>query len=163
MNGANSLGLVSTIVLLLWLGDVQRQGRALLLSQAIGAAVLASAGLAPSYLFWVLALFVWGMCGGIAMTMSRTIMQEQAPENQRGRVMSFFAFSFMGAGPVGALLCGYLVELFGPQLALSIAAGSMLLVILLVAVTTSLWRLEGHSHQVLAQDAAEAEEVRRAV
>ena len=43
MNGANSLGLVSTILLLLRLGDVQRQGRALLLSQGIGAVVLAGA------------------------------------------------------------------------------------------------------------------------
>jgi MFS family permease len=163
MNGANSLGLVSTILLLLWFGDVRRQGRALLLSQGLGAAVLASAGLAPSFGVWVLALFVWGMCGGIAMTMSRTIMQEQAPENQRGRVMSFFAFSFMGAGPVGALLCGYLVELLGPQLALSLAAGGMLLVILVVGVSSSLWRLEGHTHQLLQRADSEKEALRRAV
>ena len=39
MNGANSLGLVVTILLLLRLGDVRRQGRALLLSQGIGALV----------------------------------------------------------------------------------------------------------------------------
>ena len=45
----------------------------------LGALVLAGAGVAPSYLLWVLALFVWGVCGGAAMTMSRTIMQEQAP------------------------------------------------------------------------------------
>ena len=44
MNGANSLGLLSTIVLLLRLGDVRRQGRALLLTQGLGAAVLACAG-----------------------------------------------------------------------------------------------------------------------
>ncbi len=50
MNGANSLGLVTTILLLLRIGDVQRQGRALLLSQGIGAMVLASAAVAPSYL-----------------------------------------------------------------------------------------------------------------
>jgi MFS family permease len=97
------------------------------------------------------------------MTMSRTIMQEQAPDNQRGRVMSFFSFSFMGAGPVGALLCGYLVEALGPQLALSLAAGAMLLVILIVALASSLWRLEAHAHQVLAQDEAEREELRRAL
>ncbi len=153
MNGANSLGLVSTIILLLRLGDVQRQGRALLLAQGLGAVVLASAAIAPSFLLWVLALFVWGVCGGAAMTMSRTIMQEQAPEAQRGRVMSFYSFSFMGAGPVGALVCGYLVELFGPQEALMIAAGSMLAVILLVGAASGLWRLEGHTHQVLNEAA----------
>ena len=159
MNGANSLGLVSTILLLLRLGDVHRQGRALLLSQGIGALVLAGAAVAPSFLLWVVALFVWGVCGGAAMTMSRTIMQEQAPEAQRGRVMSFYSFSFMGAGPVGALICGYLVELFGPQLALMIAAGSMLAVIIVVGLTSRLWRLEGHVHQELSEQTGEARNV----
>jgi MFS family permease len=154
MNGANSLGLVATILLLLRIGDVQRQGRALVLAQGIGAMVLASAAVAPSYLLWVLALFVWGICGGAAMTMSRTIMQEQAPEAQRGRVMSFYSFSFMGAGPVGALICGYLVELFGPQSALMIAAACMLAVVLVVGLASTLWRLEGHVHQVLEEENA---------
>ncbi len=151
MNGANSLGLVITILALLRLGDVQRQGRALLLSQGIGALVLASAGIAPSFGLWVVALFIWGTCGGLAMTMSRTIMQEQAPDSQRGRVMSFYSFSFMGAGPVGALICGYLVEHFGAQMALMIAAGGMLAVILVVGLTSGLWRLEGHSHRVRSE------------
>jgi MFS family permease len=151
MNGANSLGLVTTILLLLRLGDVRRQGRALLLSQGVGALVLAGAGIAPSFLLWVVALFIWGTCGGLAMTMSRTIMQEQAPESQRGRVMSFYSFSFMGAGPVGALICGFLVEQVGPQTALMIAAGGMLSVILVVGGTSGLWRLEGHSHQALSE------------
>ncbi|MGD8417703.1 MAG: MFS transporter [Pseudomonadales bacterium] len=151
MNGANSLGLVVTIVLLLRLGDIRRQGRALLLAQGGGALVLAGAGMAPSFLVWALALFVWGMCGGLAMTMSRTIMQEQAPDNQRGRVMSFYSFSFMGAGPIGAVLAGYLVDLAGPQSALMIAAGSMLTVIVLMGLVSRLWRLEGHVHQVLSE------------
>ena len=76
-------------------------------------------------------------------------MQEQAPETQRGRVMSFYAFSFMGAGPVGALLCGYLVELFGPQMALVIASGSMVCVIVIVGFVSKLWRLEGHVDEKL--------------
>jgi MFS family permease len=151
MNGANSLGLVLTILTLLRLGDVRRQGRALLLSQGIGAMVLASAGVAPNFGLWVAALFIWGTCGGIAMTMSRTIMQEQAPDLQRGRVMSFYSFSFMGAGPVGALICGYLVEHFGAQMALMLASGGMLAVIIVVGVSSGLWRLEGHTHQVLAE------------
>jgi MFS family permease len=151
MNGANSLGLVITIVLLLRIGDVRRQGRLLLLSQGIGSLVLAGAGNAPNFSLWVVALFVWGTCGGMAMTMSRTIMQEQAPESQRGRVMSFYSFSFMGAGPVGALICGYMVEHLGPQMALVAAAGGMLTVILVVGSTSGLWRLEGHTHQALAE------------
>jgi MFS family permease len=144
MNGANSLGLVSTIIVLLRFGDVARPGRALILSQGVGALVLAATGLAASFPIAVGVLFIWGMCGGIAMTMARTIMQEQAPESQRGRVMSFYAFSFMGAGPLGAVVNGYLVEQFGPQNALLLAGGAMAVVVLVVAAGSRLWVLQQH-------------------
>lgn len=149
MNAANALGLVLTILLLLRVGDVRRQGRALLLAQGVGALVFGSAAMAQSFVVFVFAVFVWGICGGLAMTMSRTIMQEQAPDAQRGRVMSFFAFSFMGAGPIGALLCGYLVELFGPRVALLSAAGAMLCVIVAIGLVSRIWSLEGHVHETL--------------
>ena len=48
-------------------------------------------------------------------------MQEQAPKGKRTRVMACFAFSFMGAGPIGAFSCGLLVEFLGPKLSLAIA------------------------------------------
>ena len=76
------------------------------------------------------------------MTMSRTIMQEQAPDAQRGRVMGFYSFSFMGAGPIGALLSGYLVREYGPQMALIISASIMFVFILVVGLQSSLWRMK---------------------
>ena len=150
MNGANSLGLVLTIFLLLRLGDVRRQGRALLLAQGLGAVVLATAGFASQFGQFVVMLFLWGVCGGAAMTMSRTIMQEQAPKEMRGRVMSFYSFSFMGAGPIGALLSGYLVEQIGPQMALLTSSAGMLVVIVVVGFTSGLWRLQGLTPQILS-------------
>jgi MFS family permease len=87
-------------------------------------------------------LFVWGMCGGIAMTMARTIMQEHSPEDQRSRMMAFYASSFMGAGPLGALVTGYLVTWVGPSSALAIASLTMLLVVILVRIRSNLWQLE---------------------
>ncbi len=143
MNGSNSLGLLTTIILLLRLGDVHRQGRALVVAQALGALVLAAAAFAPAFPVFLASLFVWGLCGGVAMTMSRTIMQEQAPMAQRSRVMSFYSFSFMGAGPVGALLNGYLVEVVGPRMALLICAVAMFTIMLVMASGSSLWRLRG--------------------
>lgn len=141
MNACNSLGLVTTVLLLLRLGDVQRQGRALLLSQMIGAAVLGLTTLAPSFSVFAATLFLWGICGGVAMTMSRTIMQEQAPEAQRGRVMSFYSFSFFGAGPVGALLNGLLVDRVGPQGAVVVCSVAMFSVMLIVSMTSGMWRV----------------------
>ena len=53
--------------------------------------------------------------------------------------MAFFTLTFMGAGPLGALLSGYLVESLGPRLALITPAGLMLLVILAVIARSPLW------------------------
>ena len=141
MNGANSFGLVLTILVLLRIGDVRRLGRALILSQGIGALMLGCAALVQGFSYFVLALFFWGVCGGLAMTMSRTIMQEQAPPEQRGRVMSFYSFSFMGSGPIGALFSGYLAEQVGPQLTLLISAGIMLVIMVIVGFLSSMWKL----------------------
>jgi len=99
INAANSLGLFLTIVVLLRVGDIKRQGRALLIAQGFGALVLSLAAIQISFITLMGILFVWGMCGGMAMTMARTIMQEQSDEHQRGRMMGFYAFSFMGSGP----------------------------------------------------------------
>jgi MFS family permease len=141
INAANSLGLFLTIVVLLRVGDIKRQGRALLVAQGIGALVLSAAAIQVSFITLMAILFVWGMCGGIAMTMARTIMQEQSDEHQRGRMMGFYAFSFMGSGPIGALLSGYLVTWFGPSITLAIASLSMFVVVVLVGTRSNLWHL----------------------
>jgi len=141
LNAVNSLGLVSTILILMRFGDLKRQGRALLLAQMTGAVALALVGVGLALEQTLLCVFVWGMCGGVAMSMSRTIMQEQAPVDQRSRAMSFYAFSFMGSGPIGALANGFLVEAVGPEMALVIACVAMFAVCGAVAATSSLWQL----------------------
>ncbi len=141
MNACNSLGLVVALLLLLRFGDIARQGRALLLSQAFGAVALAAAGAVPNFAMLLCVLFCWGGCAGVAMGMARTIMQERAPEGQRGRVMAFSGFSFMGAGPIGAIGCGFLVDQFGPRAALEIAAAGMLCILVVLALRSSLWRM----------------------
>ena len=147
INAANSLGLFLTIVVLLRVGDIKRQGRALLIAQGFGALVLSLAAIQVSFITLMGILFVWGMCGGMAMTMARTIMQEQSDEHQRGRMMGFYAFSFMGSGPIGALLSGYLVAWFGPSTSLAIASLCMFVVVALVGTQSNLWHL---SHKAKA-------------
>ena len=150
VNGTNAFGLALTITVLLKFGDIHRQGRALLLAQGLGAIVLAVGGVAPTLPHFILVSFVWGVCGGMAMTMARTIMQELAPPDQRGRIMAFYSLTFMGAGPLGALLAGFLVSRYGPQLALMIAASSMGLVVLLVGMIGPLWKQTGRPAPVSA-------------
>lgn len=138
----NSLGLVLTITFLLSLrSGIRRQGRALLLAHGVGAIVLGIGGFNLSYWFFALLLFFWGACGGVAMSMSRTIMQEHAPNDQRGRVMGFFSFSFMGAGPIGTLIWGTTAEFFGPEFSLFCACSIMFVIIAVIAPKTQLWRM----------------------
>ncbi len=151
LNAINSLGLVTTILLMLRVGYVSRPGRALLVYQGLGAVVLLISGLVDNFWLFVGAIFCWGMCGGIAMPMSRTLMQELAPASQRSRIMSFYAFSFMGAGPLGTLLCGYLSKLFGPQGAIVICGSMMLLVMLVISVSTRLWQAEFQAGQEIQE------------
>ena len=139
LNALNSLGLVVSIAALLLLGFVARAGRALVVAQALGSVVLLSTGLVNNQLFFMFLVFVWGICGGIAMPMSRTLMQQLAPPAQRARVMSFYAFSFMGAGPIGTLFCGYLANLFGPQQAIVISGVCMLSVLVIISLASPLW------------------------
>ena len=160
---ANALGLVTSILLLLLGGGLRRQGRALLLAHFLGCIFLAAAGL--DFGFWaaIACIYLWGACGGVAMSMSRTIMQEAAPDGQRGRVMAFFSFSFMGAGPLGALIAGYLVGWVGPPIALFISSATLMVVIVAVALTSSLWNMTADAF--LATSRAEtrrAEEPRQA-
>jgi MFS family permease len=125
VNAANSAGLVSTVLALMAKGDVRNRRRALLLAQVVGSCVLALIGVGFGFRITLALIYLWGACGGLAMSMARTIMQEDAPAGQTGRVMSFFSFSLLGAGPIGALCCGYLVTFFGPERALMIAAAAM--------------------------------------
>ena len=104
--------------------------------------MLLTTGLVDNLSLFMFLVFMWGVCGGIAMPMSRTLMQQLAPPDQRARVMSFYAFSFMGAGPLGTLICGYLADLFGPQQAIVISAVCMLLVLAVISLFSPLWRSE---------------------
>jgi MFS family permease len=140
LNGINSAGLVLTIFVMLRVGYVRRAGRALLVFQGLGAVALGISGMVGSFTYFALLVFVWGLCGGVAMPMSRTLMQELAPPAQRARVMSFYAFSFMGAGPFGTLFCGYLSEVYGPQIAIQISASLMLAVVIMMSLVSKLWQ-----------------------
>jgi MFS family permease len=141
LSAVNSLGLVITILLMLRVGYVRRPGRALLAFQGLGAVALLGSGFMENFPLFVCAIFAWGLCGGIAMPMSRTLMQELAPPAQRARVMSFYAFSFMGAGPLGTVLCGYLAAIYGPQQAIVICGSAMLVVVLIMTIATNLWQV----------------------
>lgn len=141
INMANSAGLVLTAALLLPYGDVKRPGRTLLLNHGIGSLTLAAGALSGSFVWLAVFIFAWGINGGFAIAMSRSIMQQLAPTHQVSRVMSFYNLSFMGAGPIGMLLGGFLAARYGPASAIIISCALMIAVNLSTIVWSPLWRL----------------------
>jgi MFS family permease len=137
------LGMLCGTVVLFARGGVQRQGRALILSLAAGAFVLASFGLAPPLAALYGLVFLFGAVGGVALPSARTLVQEAASEAQRARVLSVYSLGFMGAAPVGALSMGFLVEAFGAQAAMLPPAAAMLVTVTVTALTTDLWSYQG--------------------
>jgi MFS family permease len=144
-NGAFALGLVIVVALMTRVADLTHPGRALILAQAAGAVALACAGLGMPFPVFVVLVLTWGAFGGVAMSMSRTIVQERAPADSRGRVLSFYTLSLMGAGPIGALFNGFMAGWIGPRYTLVICAALMFVTMVIVALTSQLWGLKSHT------------------
>lgn len=68
-----------------------------------------------SPVLWVslLLLMIVGCGAMVQLALTNTILQTIVDDNMRGRVMGFFAMSFMGMTPLGSLLAGVLADRIG--------------------------------------------------
>jgi MFS family permease len=101
-------------------------------------------------------LFAAGICFTMWVSNTSAILQLRAPDRLRGRVMSLFMFAFAGLAPIGGLFAGWLMDLGGTPLALSIG-GAMSL-----AVVSFAWTRHLPGRAVRPALVPEAEEVSRA-
>ena len=128
-------------VLLARAGDVDRPGRALMMAQM---ATVVTMGLLafpmPLYALFGL-VFSWGLGGGIAISLSRAVVQENAPPRMIARVMSVYQLGLFGGMPLGAFVMGHVVHDIGPRLSALIPMAGLLLVLIFVSLTTPILRL----------------------
>ena len=139
--------ITSILVMMLRQRGVQRPGRAIVISLYLGCAVLTPIYFTPPLWLFYLCIYLWGIGGGVVMTMARTIIQEQAPASHRARVMAAYALANGGGAPFGSLIMGYAIALVG-------VAHAVLLPILGVIATTSwvlftqdVWQLRSQTAQ----------------
>lgn len=142
---AFGIGSLLSIVVLMRRGGTATPGRALAVALLLGCGVLAALALAPPQWLFYVCIFVWGMCGGVAMAMSRTILQERAPATHQARVMAALALATLGGGPLGSLIMGLAVGAVGARFAVLLPVLCVALITVAVLATHSIWRLRSRS------------------
>ncbi len=139
---ANMLGTVTTIVFLMRIGGVARPGRALLLGGMTSSIILSTLYFElPDWGFYTV-VYLWGMCGGISMTMSRAIVQEASPDSHRARLMSVYSLGMMGGMPIGSVLIGWTVGIVGARTAVLVPSIGMLTILIVLLMTSRLWHVD---------------------
>ena len=142
INGSMLLGMLAGSGGLLARGGVRRQGRAMMLSLVGGGLVLMAVSLGPPLPVVYVLIFLFGLGGGVATPVARTLVQEAAPSTRRGRILSAYNFGFIGAAPIGALAMGGLVGWLGPLAAIAIPGALMLGVTAAAALASDIWEFE---------------------
>lgn len=127
-------------VVLSRLKPLLRPGRALIASHLISAAVLFTFAVHKPFLWFVGIVVIWGLAAGVAISMSRTIVQGAAEPQYLGRVLAVYSMGFMGGAPIGSALVGFVAGELGPRSAAIIPALGLALAALALAVFTPLWR-----------------------
>ncbi len=95
------------------------------------------AGLAPSYLAFMLIIPFLGFSALTMITAANTTMQLATAPGLRGRVMALYLMVFMGGTPIGSPFIGWIGETFGARWTLIAGGGLTILGVLLsVAVFT---------------------------
>ena len=117
----------------------KQPGRLFLLMQLSRILVLWLMWIEPSWWLLVVATIGWGINMGFTSTLTRTIVQESAAPEFRGRVMSVLTLGMMGSAPIGAIILGIIIERIGTLDALVPAMVLSLILFLYGIARTSIW------------------------
>jgi predicted MFS family arabinose efflux permease len=132
MMGAAGVGAFFGALLVAYLGDFRRKGWFVL-----GGAIafgLFIVNFAISSQLWLSMVFLFGIGFSIVVSvaLTNTLLQKLVTDQMRGRVMSMFMLSFIGALPIGNILAGTASKQFGPQYTL--AGGGLIIVLIATGV-----------------------------
>ena len=139
-------GTLLSIARLTQRGGARRPGRALVTTQFTACAALLPISIGVPIWGFYLCIFLWGLSAGVAMTMSRTIMQEQAPSSHQARIMAALTLMTTGGGPLGAFITGLAIDSAGVQGAVLMPILGVLACTLASLATHSMINLDSRSH-----------------
>lgn len=147
-------GLLSSLLVIFWIGafvanlilarigSVEQPGLLLMAAQVVTVVSMGLLAL-PIPLYWLFVMvFGWGLGGGVAITLSRAVVQENAPRDKVARVMSVYQLGLFGGMPLGAYVMGYVVAELGPRMAALIPMAGLALVLVLIALLTPILQVK---------------------
>jgi MFS family permease len=135
MMGVAGAGAFFGAFFLAYLGDFKRKGW-LVLGGAFGFGVFLIAFAQATHLVWSL-IFLFGVGFAVvtSVAVTNTLLQQLVTDEMRGRVMSMFILSFIGAMPIGNLLAGAVSHRYGAPFALAGGGACIILYVAIVATT----------------------------
>jgi MFS family permease len=101
-------------------GSRVRQGRMAVGGAGVFGAMLAASALAPNFISAFFLFVLSGCAMALCSITANTLLQRQAPDHLRGRVMGFYSFVALGMAPFGSLQMGWLSERFGVRTAFAV-------------------------------------------
>lgn len=132
MMGVAGAGAFFGALFLAYLGDYKRKGWSVL-GGAFGFGVFLIAFAQSTHLAWSLTfLFGVGFTVVTSIAVTNTLLQQLVTDEMRGRVMSMFILSFIGAMPLGNLLAGAVSHRYGAPFTL--AAGGLCIIVYITVV-----------------------------
>ena len=152
---AIGIGAAAAAFFLAGFGHRVRRSRLVLGTSMLFGIVLLAASLAPE--FWsALSLFTITGCvmalNGIA---ANTMLQAEAPDQLRGRVMGFYSFMVLGLAPFGSFQAGWIAEHFGVRRAF--ALGGLVCLVVAAGVAWRMGKAQRAEREEKAQRAERAE------
>jgi MFS family permease len=102
-----SAGAVTGALFVAWQGRFPHMGRAALIIQFVYAVVIVLFALTRALWLSVILLYLGGLCMVIVTSLLSSLVQLNAPNEMRGRVMSIYMVAFRGGMPLGSLAAGW--------------------------------------------------------
>jgi MFS family permease len=139
--GTAGAGALFGALFLAYLGDFRHKGWFVLGGDFAFAVCLICFSLSTRVVVSLVFLFLLGFGIVCSMAVTNTLLQKLVTDEMRGRVMSMFMLSFIGAMPIGNLIAGAASHRFGvPH---TLATGGLIIAVFVVVVTVRSPKLRG--------------------
>lgn len=125
MMGVAGAGSFFAALMLTFLGNIRRKGRYVLGGSAAFGLCLVGFSLSTNVTLSLVMLFGIGFSIVCSIAVTNMLLQKLVTDEMRGRVMSMFMLSFIGAWPIGSFLAGVAARRYGAPHTL--AAGGVII------------------------------------